>query len=60
LISLTAILTNAISILNQRYFYLSYNPLLCLSLPPICLFPQYVLPVYISHKYSADLMFDHH
>ncbi len=41
----------------------SLSPLICflsLSLPPICPLSQYVLPVYISHKYSADLMFDYH
>jgi len=45
--------TNATS-LSPLIHYLS------LSLPPICPLPQYVLPVYISHKYSADLMFDYH
>jgi hypothetical protein len=33
---------------------------LCLSLPPTFPIPRYVLPVFISHKYSADLMFDYH
>ncbi len=41
----------------------SLSPLicsLCFSLPPICPLPRYILPVCISHKYWANLMFDYH
>jgi len=38
----------------------SINPSLCLSFCPLCLIPLSVLPVLISHKYSADLMLDYH
>jgi hypothetical protein len=49
---------------NPRYFLSPpLSPLirsLGLSLPPTSPTPQYVSPVLISHKYSADLMFDYH
>jgi hypothetical protein len=39
---------------------LSLNPLLCLSLLPLCLIPLSVLPVLIPHKYADDLMRGYH
>jgi hypothetical protein len=39
---------------------LSLNPLLCLSLLPLCLIPLSVLPVLLSHKYVNDLMRGYH
>jgi hypothetical protein len=57
----TVISTHAVPSFHQCFFPLS--PLICshcFSLPPTCPIPQYVLPVLISHKYWADLMFDYH
>ncbi len=52
--TLKPFLTNALSP------SLSLNPLLSLSLPPLCLITNSVLPVEISHKCSDDLMRGYH
>jgi len=38
----------------------SLNAMLCVSLLPFCPIPHSILPVEISHKYSADSMKDYH
>jgi len=45
----------------NTFFSLSLSLLICsLGLSPASHTPWYILPVLISHKYSADLIFDHH
>jgi hypothetical protein len=39
---------------------LSLNPLLCLSLLPLCLILLSILPILVLHKFTDDLMRDHH
>ncbi len=52
--------THAIFILHQHYFSLSSNQFSLSPSPSYLPYPRYVLPVFITHKSSADLMYRYH